>query len=245
MPGMEMRLIDIANNVATRGERVQTLNQAVQVMGAGMASCIIIPISLLRASRRGRNPLRLEVMARHNMAVALLVRELAIKFSGTRDFTSSALTYGVGRWLLAIQFPAFYSMVLLLGRASPGERLRIERNMFATDHCALSAHLTSILDFPNAVTATALFVDRPDKAPDIESQVVSSMVNLADLLARITGIGFSGGDVEVKDDDFINSPAWAALRKAQVSIPLEPPEYLSALTSVVDRVRHLVDMAFE
>jgi two-component system, chemotaxis family, chemotaxis protein CheY len=245
MPGMEMRIIDIANNVSTRGERIQTLEQAVHVMGGSMTSCIVVPLSLLRASRRGRNPLRLEAMARHNMAVSLLVRELAIKFSGTQDFTAAALSYGVGRWLLAVEYPAFYGMVLLLGRASPAERLQIERNMFATDHRELSAHLASILNFPQSVIATALFIEKPDKSPDLESKVVASMVNLADLLARISEMGYTGGDSEVGDDDFINSPAWGALRKAQINIPLDPPEYLSALTSVVDRVRHLVDMAFE
>jgi CheY-like chemotaxis protein len=245
MSGIEMRIIDVANNVSTKGERIQNLEQALHVMGAGMASCIIVPLTLLRASRRGRNPLRLEIMARHSMAVSLLVRELAIKFSGTQDFTSAALTYGIGNWLLAVQYPAFFGMVLLLGRENPAERLKIERNMFSTDHRELAAHLAASLKFPQSVVATALFVDAPDKSPDADSQVVAAMVNLADLLARISEIGFGGGDGNAMSANFINSPAWNALRKAQVSIPLEPPEYLSALAPVVERVRHIVDLAFE
>jgi hypothetical protein len=245
MPGIEMRIIDVANNVSTKGERIQTLEQALHVMGAGMASCIVVPLSLLRASRRGRNPLRLEIMARHNMAVSLLVRELAIKFSGTQDFTSAALTYGIGNWFLGVQYPAFFGMVLLLGRENPAERMKMERNMFSTDHRELAAHLASSLKFPQTVVATALFIDAPDKAPDADSQIVASMVNLADLLARINEIGYGGEGGGAGTDNFINSPAWAALRKAQVSIPLDPPEYLSALVPVVERVRHIVDLAFE
>jgi CheY-like chemotaxis protein len=245
MTGIEMRLIEIANNVSTKGERIQTLEQALNVMGASMASCIIVPLSLLRASRRGRNPLRLEIMARHNMGVSLIVRELAIKFSGTQDFTSAALTYGVGYWLLAAQYPAFFGMVLLMGRDNPGDRLKIERNMFSTDHRELAAHLAANLKFPPSVVATSLFIDNPDRAPDTDSQVVAAMVNLADLLARLSEIGFGCGSTNTMSGNFINSPAWEALHKAQVNIPLEPPEYLSALAPVVERVRHIVDIAFE
>ena len=244
MPGIEIRLIEVANNVSTKGERIQTLEQAINVMGASMVSCIIVPLSLLRASRRGRNPLRLEVMARHCMAVSLLVRELAIKFSGTQDFTSAALSYGIGNWLLAVQYPAFFGMVMLLGRNDPAGRIKIERSMFSTDHRELAAHFATRLKFPQTVVATSIFVDSPDHAPDSDSQIVASMVNLADLLARINEIGF-GGDSSVTSEDFVNSPAWKALHKAEVSIPLEPPEYLSALTPVVERVRHIIDLAFE
>ena len=243
--GMEMRLIEIANNVNTKGERIQNIDQAIQVMGVGMVGCVVVPLTRLRASRRGRNPLRLETLARHNMATALLVRELAIKFSGTQDFTSASLSYGVGHWLLAIQYPAFYGMVLLLGRENPAERLKIERSMFGTDHRELAAHFTSSLGFSPSVIASCLFLDHPDKAPAGDAQVVAAMVNLADILARIKEIGFNGNSGDLSSDDFIQSPAWLALRKAQVNIPLDPPEYLSALSSVVERVRHIVEIAFE
>jgi len=244
IPGLEQRMVDIANSVSGRAERVLILEQAIQVMGANMASCILIPLAWLRASRRGRNPLRLEQMARHNMAVALLVREIAIKFSGTQEFAAAALSCNVGNWLLAVQYPAFYGMTLILSRENPTGLVRIERDLFATDHRELAAAFTTGMGFPQSVVATAVFLESPDKAPTGEPQVVASMVNLADLLARIKGIGFSGVESGVSDKDFINSPAWGALRKSQVQIPLDPPEYLSALSSVVDRVRNMVDSAF-
>ena len=35
------------------------------------------------------------------------------------------------------------------------------------------------------------------------------------------------------------------MKASQVKIPLDPPEYLSALESVVNRVKNIVEMAFE
>ena len=245
MPGADMRIIDIANSLSPRAERVLQLDQAVDALGVNMVSCIIIPLAWLRASRRGRNPLRLEAMARHGMAVALLVRELAIKFSGTQEFAAAALAHNVGKWLLAIQFPAFFGMSLLLGREKPEEILERERRLFCTDHRELGARVITKAGMSQQVIATTLFMNHPDKVPEGESQIVASMVNLSELLARIKGFGCSGSSRAVGPQDFIKSPAWTALKHSQVKIPLDPPEYLSALDPVVDRVRGIVEMALD
>jgi CheY-like chemotaxis protein len=242
--GLESRIIEIGN-ICGKGEHITTLDQAVQTLGVNMVGCLVIPLARLRASRRGRNPLRLELMARHSMATSLLVRELAIKFSGTQDFAVAALTYDVGNWLLAIQYPAFFGMSLLLNRDGKSPRQKIERNIFGTDHYELSAHVLSKLAFPKSIIATSIFIDTPDKAPAGDAQIVAAMVNLADLMAKVKQIGFGGDSGAVSEERFIKSPAWDALKKSQVSIPLDPPEYLSALTPVVDRVRGMVDVAFE
>jgi CheY-like chemotaxis protein/HD-like signal output (HDOD) protein len=240
--GLESRIIEIGN-LCGKGEHITTLDQSVQTLGVNMVGCLAVPLARLRASRRGRNPLRLEAMARHNMATALLVRELAIKFSGTQDFALAALAYDVGSWLLAIQYPAFFGMTLLLHREGKTSRQKVERNIFGTDHYELSAHVLSKLSFPQSVVATSVFIDNPEKAPTGDAQIVAAMVNLADLMAKVKKIGYGGG--VANEEDFIKSPAWGALKKSQVEIPLDPPEYLSALSPVVDRVRSMVDVAFE
>lgn len=245
IPGVDTRLVEIANSLSTRGERVTTMAQALSVMGANMVSCIVVPLAWLRASRRGRNPLRLEALAQHSMAVALIVRELAIKFSGTQDFAAAALAHNVGKWLLAIQYPAFFGMCMLFGREDPSKVLEKERSLFGIDHRTLGAKFSKRAGLASSVIATTLFLDDPGKAPDDESRIVASMVNLADILARVKGIGFSGLERSVGTIDFIRSPAWAALKASQVKIPLDPPEYLSALESVVNRVKNIVEIAFE
>ncbi|MFA5257767.1 MAG: response regulator [Opitutales bacterium] len=245
MPGLDMRIIEIANNLSPRSERVVLLEQAIGVLGVNMVSCIVIPIVWLRASRRGRNPLRLEAMARHSMAVSLLVRELAIKFSGTQEFAAAALAHNVGKWLLALQYPAFFGMSLLLGREKPDEVLARERRIFGIDHRELGAKAIAKAGMSPQVIACTLFMNDPGKVVEGESQIVTSMVNLSDLLARIKGFGCSGSSKDVTPSDFVNSPAWAALKHSQVKIPLDPPEYLSALDPVVERVRGIVDMALD
>jgi CheY-like chemotaxis protein len=245
IPGLESKLVTIANGISTRTERVLLLEQALEVMGANMACCIAIPLEWLRASRRGRNPLRLELMARYDMARALLVRELAIKFKGTQEFAAAALTCGVGSWLLAVQYPAFFGMTLVLARESPADLLKFERDLFSTDHRELAATFAKGMGFPETVVATAQHLDDPSASPSGEPQIVGAMVNLADILARIRSVGFPGVDTQLTDEDFARSPAWETLRANQVQIPLDPPEYLTALSSVVERVRGVVEMAFE
>jgi CheY-like chemotaxis protein len=244
LSGLESRIIEIAN-ICGKGDHITTLDQAVQTLGVHMVGCITVPLARLRASRRGRNPLRLELMARHSMATALLVRELAIKFSGTQDFAIAALTYNVGSWLLAIQYPAFFGISLLLGRDGATSRQKVERNLFATDHYELSAHVLSKLNFPQPVVATSVFIDHPEKAPEGDPQIVAAMVNLADRMASLRQLGYGGATGATVEEDFIQSTAWDALKRSQVSLPLDPQDYLSALTPVVERVRGMVDVAFE
>lgn len=242
--GLESRIIEIAN-ICGKGDHITTLDQAVQTLGVNMVGCFAVPLARLRASRRGRNPLRLELMARHSMATALLVRELAIKFSGTQDFAIAALTYNVGSWLMAIQYPAFFGISLLLSRDETISRQKVERNLFATDHYELSAHVLSKLHFPQPVVATSVFIDHPEKAPEGDAQIVAAMVNLADRMASVSQLGYGGASGEKEHEDFIHSTAWEALKRSQVSLPLDPQDYLSALTPVVERVRGMVDVAFE
>ncbi len=245
LPGVDSRLVSIANLLSSKGERILLPEHAVTVLGGTMCGCILIPMAWLRASRRGRNPLRLESMARHGMAVALLVRELAIKFSGTQEFASAALAYGLGKWLLAIQYPAFFGMSMVLGREEHGKVLDKERRLFGIDSRTLGAKFAKRAGLSDAVVAATIFLDSPSRAPEGEPRIITSMVNLADLLARIKGIGYSGVERIVDSEDFIHSPAWEALKESQVKLPLDPPEYLSALDSVVERVRNIVETAFE
>jgi|GEM_PF-2240627 len=245
IPGIETRFLEISNSIASRGERSLLIEQAVAVLGANMASCIAIPLAWLRASRRGRNPLRLEALARHNMGVSLIVRELSLKFSGTQEFAAAALTHNVGKWLLAIQYPAFFGLSMLLGREEPKHLLDKERSLFGVDHKELGVRFATKVGLSESVIATIQNLDHPEKMEAGEAQIVAAMVNLADLLARINGIGFSGAEGAVANEDFIKSPAWKALKNSQVKIPLDPPEYLSALESVIERVRNIVNMAFE
>jgi len=245
MPGVDIRCIEIANALSPRGERVLTLEQAISVMGANLASCVVIPLAWLRASRRGRNPLRLESLARHNMALALLVRELAIKFSGTQEFAAAALAHNVGKWLLAIQYPGFFGMSMVLCRETPRDCLEYERKLFGIDSAELGARFIEAAGMSDAAATTARLLPRPDLAPEGEQQIITSMVNLACLLAQIKHLGFSGCEFSLSERDFITSPAWAALRNSQVNIPLDPPEYLSALESVINRVKMVIEIAFD
>lgn len=245
IPGLTERLINLANTMATGPERVRSLDQAIEVAGSSTAACVVVTHQWLRVARRERNPLRLEQMAQHNLGVSILVRELATKFKQTHEFAVAAIAHNIGKWVMAFQYPAFFGLALTLGKGDSEEHSRVERRLFGISHKELGGLFLEHHKIGDSAVATTRFLNNPVEAPAGMPQIVTSMVNLANLLAKAKRVGFSGSTNSVNKQDFINSPAWEALKQAQVKIPLDPTEYLSALGMVVERVRRQVDILFD
>jgi hypothetical protein len=196
-------------------------------------------------ARRERNPLRLEQMAQHNLGVALLVRELAMKFKHPHEFSVGAVAHNVGKWVMAFQYPALFGLALTLAKGDPEEHRKVEIQLFGIGHKELGSAFLEHHKINESAASVARHLNNPVNAPAGNPQIVTAMVNLANLLAKAKRVGFSGTHQSVEKQDFVTSPAWEALKIAQVKIPLEPTEYLSALGLVVERVRRQVDLLFD
>jgi len=245
IPGLPERLITIANGLSTGVEKVRTLDQAIDAAGTSLAGCVAVTHHWLRVARRERNPLRLEQMAQHNLGVALLVRELAMKFKHPHEFSVGAVAHNVGKWVMAFQYPALFGLALTLAKGDPEEHRKVEIQLFGFGHKELGSAVLEHHKINESAASVARHLNNPVNAPAGNPQIVTAMVNLANLLAKAKRVGFSGTHQSVEKQDFVTSPAWEALKIAQVKIPLEPTEYLSALGLVVERVRRQVDLLFD
>lgn len=242
IPGLNGRMVNLAN-VADSG--VRDLDKAIEKMGIAYAASISATLTWLKAAKQDRNPLKLEPLAQHSLAVAFLSRELSMKFKDPHSFTSAGLLHNAGKWLVALQFPAFFGIALTVAKNEPARLQTAFQSLFGVNDTALGLRLLVPTGIPRPYTEVIAFHNKPEKAAAGSARTLAAIVNLANHLAKIHGIGYSGTKAEGGEEAFIQSSAWDALKTENVDIPLTPKDYLSALRLVAEKVKRQIQALFD
>lgn len=119
----------------------------------------------------------------HAVEVACLSRELApLVDADAGDAFAGGLLHDIGQLLLLHRDPAGYAE-LAAHRCEPGERLRLEKERYGTDHALLGAEYLLEKRLPDAVADAV--ADHHD--PFISSATTTVVVSAADELLDVDG----------------------------------------------------------
>jgi HD-like signal output (HDOD) protein len=131
-----------------------TILQAIAVLGANHLQGMCLTVGVRTYLGKSLNHPLIRNVWRHNLACALIARDLATAGFMDQDtaYTSGVL-HDVGRLALAVIRPAEYASLLEKHQGSGASILPLESELFGCDHCQAGKHLIGDWKLPSEFDA--------------------------------------------------------------------------------------------
>lgn len=176
-------------------QQIRTVQQATVVLGRHSVRNMALSLAIvrLRSHMRADGPLDPEDFWRHSIAVACCARLLAQQQESVEPDEAfvAGLLHDIGKIVLVEYDAATYEELLLIAGDGIAPLYELERKAFGIDHAAVGRALCNYWNIPDVLSATvAAHHDGDGGKPPARRTV--GIVNLADSLVKICGIGRSG-----------------------------------------------------
>lgn len=185
-PALAARALRLANSAfyGVPG-RVMHLRDAVHLLGRRTLASLVTVALLARQFDTGPNPaLSVTAFWRHAIASGYAARELAQALETDAELAFlTGLLHDVGRLALAAHFPEAMDTVMQRAQDPRADWLRIEREVFGTDHVAVGREVALRWRFPQTV-ADAIAAHHAPVAGPGGGASLSDIVHTADAIAH-------------------------------------------------------------
>ncbi len=222
LPGFQQSFGRIAEQLGIRGfvddpvrgmERLGIERTLLITEAARAASCALI-----------ESPLTLSHAMVHSVTTGLIAHELGrmLHLANSHLLFSLGLTHDIGRWLLAVEEPGFYTIAIGLAQGDGTDMSMAERLTFGHSQEELGQRLLERAGLRRLYQDSARHHLEPGNAGIEEANRVSvSLIHLArDLSYAAAADHRSESDQIVKRISSDNYPCWALLRQGGVELPL-------------------------
>ena len=240
-PSLTARVLQVANSpyFGTRGE-VASVERAVSLMGMQEVRNIVLTVSVISdfSSTFGGHTFNWERFWEHSSGCGLIAQvfsKLLRLPTGGEDFVAGLL-HDVGKILLGHHFPKEFGRALELAAAEGVSMAEAEQRVFGTDHTQLGRWLAERWSFPASIQTALGWHHRVPEAPD--HRLLTAVVHLADLFAKIKQVGFGGDFVAVCLAD---DPAWQVVGAGRADLDVE--RFTFQLDREVEAARQLLRTA--
>jgi HD-like signal output (HDOD) protein len=186
-PAFSTEVLTIANS-ALYPIRVPITSvlQAVAVLGTNALRGICLTVGVRSYLGESLNHESLRALWRHNMACALVARQLASTGSLDQNTAYTAgVIHDIGRLGLAVISPKRYAGLLERHSGTPNSILALERELFEFDHCEAGRHLIRDWKLPSDFEAIVADHHAPRQRQDKWN--LSDLINVSCRLADATG----------------------------------------------------------
>lgn len=214
-----------------------TLEQQLDKLGIAQTLILWAMNHWLSQCHSERNPIYLEPLMIHSLAVSMASREISRKFSDSHHFAIGGAYYDLGKWLLCLQFPAFYAMALTLGNNDAKELEAAERSIFGLSSAELAAACLRKWKIDETYVQLLLSQEHLEKLPSGHVRVYGSIIALANAITHAHLLGYNGAGSGVGEESFIHSPAWELLKTEKIELPLAPQDYFSVFKPVMEKIK--------
>ena len=192
-PAFSSEVLTIANS-ALYGSRfsITSVLQAVVMLGTNALRglCLTVAVRIYLGESLKHEALR--ALWRHNMACALIARQLALAGSMNGDTAYTAgIMHDVGRLALAAFSPARYAALLQKHSGSSSSILAVEHALFGFDHCEAGRHLIRDWKLPSDFEAIVSDHHAPRYKGD--PWCMSGLINVSCRLADTAGFAVFQG----------------------------------------------------
>lgn len=226
-----------------RYKAVESIRAAVIALGARRLRDVLWSCYLVKMSPKGGWPIKPAVFWEHSFACALVSRQLAKKIAAPDPDKAylSGLLHDIGEVVNATLLPDEFRQATEKALSENISMYDAEQQVIGFTHCEAGNLLADYWSLPEDVRTVILHHHDPEKAPPTATLV--AIVNLADLLCRMRGMGY--GYTEMREVNLQEEPAWAILQK---NVPhmeqLDVFRLTMELDQESDEVRRLVSAAF-
>jgi putative nucleotidyltransferase with HDIG domain len=188
--------------------RINTITHAIVILGFATVKNIVLTASIIGAfNDKKNNKFNMEAFWMHSIAVGALSKTIAkeIKFKFLEEAFIAGLLHDIGKLILSQYLPQAFEKVALHCQQANCLFKEAEQLVLGVNHADIGYHLANKWNLPQDLSAVIHYHHRPEEAEDY--QTITSIIHLADILARGLCIG-SGGDNTIPEvDDF----AWSHL----------------------------------
>ncbi len=222
--------------IALEGEEADDfeLRQAVDRLGV-FRSMILVAAARIAKGAAISSPLDLSMLLQHTLSVGVLSYEVGRMLRLPEEHLpgSAGFVHDVGKWLFAIAEPGLYAIALTLAHEGGQGAHRAEQGVFGATHEEAGLLCIEAVHAPALLHDAVLAHEDLDRIAHPESAAVVASVFLANHLAW-TAVATEEAHAKKIRDALLDpqNPVWAVLRTAGVSLPLDIPELIEAMTRV-------------
>ncbi|HXG47478.1 MAG TPA: HDOD domain-containing protein [Methylomirabilota bacterium] len=147
----------------------------------------------------------------HCIGTAILTREVMghLEVPGDEADYVGGLVHDVGKIAMAAAFPEHFRRIYREEVSAEEEWIAVETRVLGMDHAELGALYLRNHNLPDVLVDVARYHHQPERAS--HHGPIIAAVHIADLLVRFSGIGRSGNPALVREEDWLNAPAWGIL----------------------------------
>ncbi|HMK59641.1 MAG TPA: HDOD domain-containing protein [Dissulfurispiraceae bacterium] len=182
--------------------RISSVQQALILLGLNVVRGLLLGVSVFEVMQKS-----MVGLWEHSLGCAVAARIIAKKKNvpEPEEVSVSALLHDIGKVVMILRFKDEYDKVIK--EAEDGELfiMDAERKVFGITHADSGAWIAKKWNFPLSLVEVIEYHHKPNLAKS--APINSSIVHMADILARAIGFGFAG-------DNFVpavNPAAWDLL----------------------------------
>jgi putative nucleotidyltransferase with HDIG domain len=235
----------VANSALfSRQKAIESIRGAVVSLGVKRLRDILWTTFLMRLAPKSEWPLNPAAFWEHSFGTALVSQQLAkqIALPDTDKAYLCGLLHDIGELVNAILLPDEFRATTAFAVAQNIPLLDAERQTLGFTHCETGKMLAEYWSLTEDVNRVIEFHHAPERAP--APATLPALVNLADLLCRLRGMGY--GYDEMLEIDFHEAPAWGLLQKAVPQIEgLDIARFTLELDAKAEEIRLLVAASFK
>jgi putative nucleotidyltransferase with HDIG domain len=168
-PAFASEVLTVANSpVYALQYPVNSIMQAVAVMGANALQGMCITVGVRAYLGKSMSQPSMKTLWRHNLACALIAQYMATASGLDKDTAYTAgILHDIGRAALAVIQPKEYSALLAQHKGTPESMLECERVLFGWDHCETGMELIKGWKLPAEFSAVIAH-HHTDREPQAE-----------------------------------------------------------------------------
>ncbi|MFZ5496293.1 MAG: HDOD domain-containing protein [Verrucomicrobiota bacterium] len=219
-PALCVRVLRMANSAFVNPEqKITDIATAVQMLGLRRVNTLTHALFTLREARSPAGGVDWRHLWVHALATAALAEVLEEQLGRRADpqLYLAALLHDVGKIVLSTVAPEAYRAIMDRAWAGEGRLDALEQAGFGLGHAEAGVVFAQQCGLPDEVVAAIGHHGDPVRA-DRHRQVVA-LVSIANHLAKLYGLGFSGARLDESDGDLETQPAWAVIAEETGATP--------------------------
>jgi putative nucleotidyltransferase with HDIG domain len=182
-----------------RRKEVETLNEAIMVLGFGAVRSLVVAASSHGMFVSDDSDDAGCKLWRHSLSTAIAGRQIAAKI-GYRDSEEvfiAALMHDVGKLVMLEKLPDWYAKIIEEVEQIHDSFRRVESRVLRFNHCDVASVLLADWSFPKNLISAISSHHRPSSNEDGDAVVsTAQIINLANYMAKNLGVGFDDKHVE-------------------------------------------------
>jgi hypothetical protein len=179
----------------TLGE-IRSIPIALLTLGMDRVGMLILNTAMWRMVPGGRGRQSMRPWWRHNLATALLSKQLSFKNMVDEYSYMCGLMHSIGQLVLFEAFPLQYGNVLTAASERGCSLRELERENFGVEHCELGAGLLKKWSIPAEMVDAAA----PHHDPENGKSPITRLVNISCTVANHLGYSVTPGPVRPVED---------------------------------------------